>query len=109
MGRPSKFDQSVRDRIMMLAAKGATDKDMAEAIGVHEATFNLWKHKHPDFYESLRSAKDIADDMVESALLNNAINNNNVTAQIFWLKNRRTKEWRDKVEVALEAIEEMEF
>ena len=34
---------------------------------------------------------------VENALLKNALDGN-VTAQIFWLKNRKKNEWRDKVE-----------
>ena len=35
--------------------------------------------------------------MVENALFKNAIEGN-VTAQIFWLKNRKPDKWRDKPE-----------
>ena len=109
MGRPTKFDITVRDKIMALVATGKTDKQIAQEIGVAESTFHLWKQRFPDFSESLRSIKDIQDDLVESALLANATLFNNTTAQIFWLKNRRPREWRDKVDVAVEPIDEMEF
>ena len=109
MGRPTKFDITVRDKIMALVATGKTDKQIAQEIGVAESTFHLWKQRFPDFSESLRSIKDIQDDLVESALLANATLFNYTTAQIFWLKNRRPREWRDKVDVAVEPIDEMEF
>ena len=109
-GRPTKFDIAIRDKIMMLTSRGKTDKEIAAEIGVAESTFHLWKIKlDPQYSESLTAAKDMVDSEVETALLKNAINNNNVTAQIFWLKNRRSTDWRDKVELAVEEITDMDF
>ena len=58
-------------------------------------TFYEWKKRYPEFRESLKENKDVVDRKVENALLKNALNGN-VTAQIFWLKNRKPNEWREK-------------
>lgn len=118
-GRPTKFDQNLVQDILTMAEAGKTDAEMAESIGVTEQTFNNWKHAHPDFFESLKTAKDIADDKVEVALFQRATGYSHkaikmfcpngtivsktyieryppdTTAAIFWLKNRRPKQWRD--------------
>jgi len=110
MGRPTKFDQSMRDKIMYLTGGGKTDEEVANEIGVATSTYYLWKKNlGPNFSEALKSAKEIADDMVEMSLLDNAVNSKNVVAQIFWLKNRRPAKWRDKIDLAVEEIDEMEF
>lgn len=109
-GRPTKFDQSMRDKIMYLNGAGKTDLEICKEIRIAESTYYLWKRKLGlDFSQAIKQAKDIADDMVEMSLLDNAVNNKNVTAQIFWLKNRRPKQWRDRIEFEDEEIEEMEF
>ena len=41
--------------------------------------------------------KEIVDYQVENALLKNALDGN-VTAQIYWLNNRRPKQWKNKRE-----------
>ena len=46
----------------------------------------------------MRSGKEVADYAVESALYKNAVDGN-VTAQIFWLKNRKPGQWCEKYRV----------
>lgn len=48
----------------------------------------------------LKKGKEIVDYEVENALLQSALKGN-VTAQIFWLKNRKPNEWREKREVEI--------
>lgn len=105
------------------ARNGLTDKQIAHNIGVSEQTLNVWKNKYPSFFESLKKGKEVVDYEVENALLKRALGyeyeeisekyESNVlterkitkkqvipdtTAQIFWLKNRKPNEWKDKRE-----------
>jgi hypothetical protein len=63
-------------------------------IGIAPRTLYEWKKKSPQIAQSLKAGKEVVDAMVVSALLKNALSGN-VVAQIFWLKNRLSKEWRD--------------
>lgn len=82
-------------RIQGWARDGLTNNQIAEKIGISKQTFYDWLKKYPDLSDSLKENKDVVDRKVENALLKNALNGN-VTAQIFWLKNRKPNEWREK-------------
>ena len=103
-----------------MARDGLTDKQMAHNIGIAESTLNEWKNRFPEFKESLKRGKEVIDREVENALLKTALGfyyteeqvtnsggvvttkkyaKPNTTAQIFWLKNRKQVEWRDKQEI----------
>lgn len=79
------------------ARDGLTDEQIAHNIGINKATLYDWIKKYPDISDSLKNGKAVADYQVENALFNSALNGN-VTAQIFWLKNRRPDKWRDKAQ-----------
>lgn len=122
-GRPSKYKEEYAEQVKILCRLGAIDKDLAEFFDVSEQTINAWKQRYPAFLESLKEAKDIADNAVEMALYKRAIgyeheedkifNQNgeplivptikhyppDTVAAIFWLKNRRPEQWRDKAEI----------
>ena len=101
MGRPSKYETHVLprfDEIEDWCRNGATDKEIAERLGIGRDTMIEYKKEFSDFSDILKRTKDIVDGQVENALLQNALNGN-ITAQIFWLKNRRPNKWRDKVEL----------
>lgn len=66
-------------------------------MGISESTLYDWKNRFPDISEALKKGKEVVDFEVENALLKNAMDGN-VTAQIFWLKNRRPDKWKDKRE-----------
>ncbi len=59
------------------------------------STLCLWKEKHSDISDALKKGKEVVDYEVENALLKSALEGN-VTAQIFWLKNRKPVVWKDK-------------
>lgn len=84
-------------RIQGWARDGLTNKQIAEKIGVAPKTFYDWLKRYSNLCNSLKENKDVVDRKVENALLKNALNGN-VTAQIFWLKNRKPNEWREKRE-----------
>lgn len=119
-GRPSKYKPAFVEQAAKLAALGATDREMADFFAVNEATLNRWKLEHQDFCASLKAAKEQADNRVERSLYNRAVGYSfdsekvfhfqgaitrapvvehvspDVTACIFWLKNRQPEQWRDK-------------
>lgn len=86
-------------------------------MGVHRATLNKWQNQADDIDNALKRGKEVSDREVENALFKNAVgfhyteeqltdtgkivkvskyHKPNTTAQIFWLKNRKPSEWRDK-------------
>ena len=114
VGRKTKYDDFIDRKGLVLvegwARYGLTDLQISKNIGVAMSTFCDWKNKHPEFSEALKRSKDVADYEVENALFKKA-KMGDVTAQIFWLKNRKPKQWRDKVsfvdETQLAKLDEM--
>ena len=128
-GRPTKYQDHTEVAVEYMAKEGMTDKQMATRLGVSEVSFNAWKKEHEEFLKSLKTGKSKADDRVEKSLYKNAVGYNykahkpmsisdgngegshveiveytehipaQTVAQIFWLKNRRPAQWRDKQEV----------
>ena len=74
------------------ARDGLTDEQIAERMGIVRQTLWVWRGKHAELEKAIRVGKEVADYLVEAALYKNAIEGN-VTAQIFWLKNRRPDKW----------------
>ena len=124
MGRPSKANDAVLKEALRLAAEGKTDKEIAKALGVTCTTVQNWKKKHPDFFESLKKTKKLADQKVVAALYERACGYSHPSEKIFlnkegdivrapytehyppdtaacfiWLKNRDPENWRDKQQV----------
>jgi hypothetical protein len=92
------------ERVRDAAKRGATDCQLAEMLGVAVSTLCEWKLSNPDFSEALKAGKAIADAEVTESLFKRACGFTgpdglfyppNVTAGIFWLKNRAPGEWRD--------------
>lgn len=79
------------------ARDGLKDEQIAHNMGIRRTTLYDWKNKYPDINDALKKGKEIVDYEVENALLKRA-KQGDVTAQIFWLKNRRPDKWRDKVQ-----------
>ena len=123
-GRPTKYKPEYAKQAAKLCEAGFTDNELADFFEVDKATINRWKLTHPDFCASIKAGKSPADDRVERSLYQRAIGYEqeevkifmpanasepvyakftakyapDVTACIFWLKNRRPEQWRDKPE-----------
>lgn len=103
------------------ARDGLTDEQIAKNMGVRTSTLYDWKKKYSEISESLKRGKEVVDRAVENALLKRALGYSytettkelvgtkmivtkevvkevqpDTTAQIFWLKNRRSDIWRDR-------------
>nr|DAP53554.1 MAG TPA: terminase small subunit [Caudoviricetes sp.] len=83
--------------VKMWARSGLTDAEIAKNLDISLDRFYYYKKHISEFWESLKENKDIADLNVEGALYKAAMSGN-VTAMIFWLKNRKGTKWREKPE-----------
>ena len=111
------------DGLLLLAAwarDGLIDEQIAHNCGISPGTLYDWKKRFPQIAEALKKGKAVVDVQVENALLKRALGYEtveetteegpdgtkirttrkrvppDVTAQIFWLKNRMPDRWRDK-------------
>lgn len=103
----SKWEE-VKDKLILVegwARDGLTNEQIAENLNIGKTTFYKLLKEYPELSEHLKKGKEVVDCEVENALLKNALNGN-ITAQIFWLKNRKPKQWKDKVEVEDESNKE---
>lgn len=123
-GQPSKYTQEYAVQAAKLCKLGATNRDLGEFFAVTTRTIDNWLVEHEEFFRAVKMAKEAADDRVERSLYQKAIGysfeavkifmpagaDNPVyapyvehippsdTACIFWLKNRRPDEWREKTD-----------
>jgi hypothetical protein len=103
-GRPTKFKKHMLEKAKELAAKGKTNREIAEIFEITEQTFYDWLRNNYEFSYALKEGKQEADQMVEAALFKRAIGYTlpdkqlppDTTACIFWLKNRKPNEWSEK-------------
>lgn len=122
-GAPTKYKSTYNKQAYKLCLLGATDQDLADFFEVCEDTINEWKKVYPLFSVSIKKGKVIADATVAESLYKraNGYSHPDVdikmfegqiiqtkltkhyppdsTAAIFWMKNRKPKEWRDKQEI----------
>ena len=92
-----KRDGILNDKLLLMegyARDGATEKQIAEALGISQNTLINMKSQYGDVSEALRKGKEIVDYAVENALLRKALSGD-VTAITFWLRNRKPDKWRD--------------
>ena len=131
-----KYETHVKpklDLIAQWARDGAIERDIAKKLGVSESTFSGYKKEHPELMETLTVNKEVTDARVESALYKRAIGYEytetskevgpdgvkikttvkqvapDVTAQIYWLNNRRPERWRNKQDISIEGASKVEI
>ena len=85
------------EEIEAWARSGLTQKQIAHNLGIGLTTLKDYMKKSSTLATTIRSGKEVADIQVENALYKAALNGN-VSAMIFWLKNRRPDKWKDKRE-----------
>jgi hypothetical protein len=122
-GRPSKYKPEFVHQAYEIGKLGATDEQIASIFQVAIATISNWKTDYPEFLEALKRGKRHADEAVIKSLYERANGYTcketkvlvvkgevvqveiekhhppDVTACIFWLKNRDQANWRDRTEV----------
>ena len=115
-------DGELKDKLILIqgmARDGLTQQQIADNLGINVDTLIEYKKKYTDFSEALKKGKEVVDIEVENALLKRALGYKydevtyengietkrvtkevqpDTTAQIFWLKNRKPNNWKDRVE-----------
>lgn len=120
-GRPTAYRKEYAEQAYKYCLLGATDAQLADFFEVAESTINNWKNNHPEFLESVRRGKIIADANVAEAFYKRATGfEKEDSEKVFqyqgevirtpikeyfppdpgaalnWLKNRQPDKWRDK-------------
>ena len=106
---PTKYKGEETDKkVLRYALSAMIDEQICAALEIDISTFSDWKLKHPSLAEALREGRTDADGHIVQSLYSKA-KSGDTTAQIFWLKNRKRKEWRDREEreVELKLAEKM--
>jgi hypothetical protein len=119
-GRKSLFRPEVILIAKAMARVGAIDEEIADELGINRETFHNWNKNFPELANAVRAAKEVSDDRVEKSLYQRANGYSHpavkvfmtregktiehqyiehyppdVTAAVFWLRNRRPDKWRD--------------
>lgn len=125
--RPPAYDAKRHPILMGLLLKaGMSETEACNILQINLSTLKTWKERHEEINATVK-CKDVVDMEVVNALAKRAMGYEtfdeitsykikdgkpvavgvkrfkrfvepNPTAQIFWLKNRRRKEWSDKIE-----------
>lgn len=125
-GHPTKYDPKTTPQIVKeMCEKGLINTEIAQLLGITVTTFYEWQNKYPDLAKSIKAGKNVIDDKVAQALYNRTKSTmytettkernaegkmvitkkvkkylpSDVTAQRFWLNNRRPKEYRERHEI----------
>jgi len=132
-GRPTAYDPDTHnDWVWALALQGFTDVEIAKKMGISKATLNNWKKEYPDFLDSIKRGKEGPDSKVVRSLYQRATGYDaedskiildaatgrpiriertkrhvppDVTAGIFWTKNRQADQWRDNKKLDQERLD----
>lgn len=97
-GRPTKYRAEYAERAYGACLLGATNEHLAKIFCVTCSTIDKWIADIEEFSGAVKAGREEADNEVVKSLYNTALAGN-TTAQIFWLKNRRPKQWREKHDV----------
>lgn len=116
----SKYDRVVQPSLAVIEGwmrNGLTLDQVASNLRISKTTLIKYRDEHPELLNALKAGKEEADIAVENALFKAATGYTftdevatpsgkvvrvtkyekpNTTAQIFWLKNRKPKDWRDQ-------------
>ena len=87
--RTETFLESLRRGVSVLKA--------SKTAGIDYSTIWRWRKKYKIFDSQVLAILDSRTQIVEDALFMNAASGN-ITAQIFWLKNRASDRWSDRHE-----------
>lgn len=128
VGADTKYREHYAEEARKLCLLGADDEFLADFFNVCKATINNWKNEHPEFLDSIRAGKAVADMEIANSLYESAkgfeleeeqaikVKTGQHTEGVevvtlkkrfppdyrsisLWLRNRQPEVWRDKIEV----------
>lgn len=123
IGRPSEYRPEYCEQARKLCAGGFTIQQVADFFGVTRSTIFYWAAHYKEFSDSLKIGAEVASDRVEESLYHRAVGYSHpeeklfchegeviraetvkhyppdTGAMVWWLKNRRPNEWRERTEL----------
>ena len=121
-GRPTDYNPEYAELARKFCLLGATNDDLARMFEVPGSAIDNWITGIPEFAAAVRAGREVADATVAERLYARAIGYSHpavkifqsggepvevpytehyppdVQACLFWLRNRRRQDWRDKIE-----------
>lgn len=131
-GRPTKYNPEVHlPQVELMAELGLTVEQIADRLDVATSTVSKWMAEDEQFSEAVKRGRAVSDARVEASLYQRATGYTHkavkifmpagakeavtvpymehlppdATSMIFWLKNRKPKEWREKTEIDVEVMD----
>lgn len=122
-GRPTKYQEAYNEQARKLCLMGYIDTEIADFFNIAVSTLNNWKKNKDGFMESLKDGREGADMNVVVGLYERACGYSHIETKVFfnqgkitthdvtkiyppdpisikyWLNNRQSEKWREKVEV----------
>jgi transposase-like protein len=99
-GAPSPYDPSQLELVRKVAQLGATEKEIADIIGVTDRTIRNWKNRHEEFAAVLKVGKQQPDDNVERSFYQRSVGYEVTEQQAIKIKiQEKTGTFREEVVV----------
>ena len=119
-GRPTRYQPEYPELARRFCQLGGTNQELADFFEVSRSTIDEWLRVHPEFAEGVRKGRDLIDIVVAEKLLARVMGYTHegkryvvykgeekqirhvvhyppdVQACIFWLRNRRRKQWLER-------------
>lgn len=92
-------DEESLKKIVELGAQGLTSGQIAKCLGVSWSTIDRRRKEFDEIEEAIKKGEALGVQQVSNALMRSAVEDKNVTAQIFYLKNRAPDQWADRQEI----------
>ena len=126
-GRPTLYKAENAELARKFCMLGATNEDLARCFEVSRSTIDHWIDTIPEFAASIQEGRDLADAAVIQKLYSRAMGFTteikkhvlyrgelreipltlyyppDIQACIFWLRNRRRRDWQEKGKAAQDA------
>ena len=95
-GRPKWIPDELACRMAReMASRGLTVKQIADCLGVSDATVYERQKEYPEFLEAIKRGRSEGINQVTNKLFEKAIDGDN-TCMIFYLKTRDRESWGDQ-------------
>ena len=86
------------EKIQEWLRNGVTMANVATNMGISIRTLYKWIHEYPEFQDIIKAARTQCTDIVENALYKHCVEDRDTKAIIFWLKNKRSADWKERNE-----------
>jgi hypothetical protein len=101
-GRPAyEVTDEVVSEVERMAGQGLTNRQIGQCLGISHQTFSVKQNQYSEFADAVKRGRAKGLDTITNALFTTA-RDGNVTAQIFYLKNRNYEEWNDRKELVID-------